>query len=234
MVHVLKIWLMSFVRLIYPCRCAMCGRVLEEGEEIICMKCNMNMPRTNFHHWTDNPVERMFFGKVRLERASSFLYYRKGSDVRNLLYKVKYKGYEELGVKMGRLIAAELSECGFFGGMDVIVPVPLHPDRLKLRGYNQSELIARGISEITGIPVDASSVLRIRPTETQTHKSVHERWENVNGIFCLHSPERFAGKHVLIIDDVLTTGATTTACADAFGEAEGVRISVLTMAVAGS
>ena len=129
-------------------------------------------------------------------------------------------------------MAAELSTAGFFGDVDVIVPVPLHPRKQKMRGYNQSECIARGISAVTGIPVDTASVARMKHTETQTRKSSYERWENVDGIFCLRRADAFAGKHVLIIDDVLTTGATTTACADALKEVEGVRISVLTLAVA--
>ena len=116
----------------------------------------------------------------------------------------------------------------------MIVPVPLHPRKQKLRGYNQSECIARGVSDVTGIPLDVSSISRKKHTETQTRKSAYERWENVDGIFCLRRPERFAGKHILIVDDVLTTGATTTACADALKEVEGVRISVLTLAMADS
>lgn len=129
---------------------------------------------------------------------------------------------------------AELAATGFFRGIDVIIPVPLHPRKQKLRGYNQSECIARGVSAVTGIPIDVSSVLRRRHTETQTRKSAYERWENVDGIFLLRYPERFVGKHILIVDDVLTTGATTTACADALKDVGGVHVSILTLAVAGS
>ena len=122
---------------------------------------------------------------------------------------------------------------GFFDGVDVIVPVPLHPHRQRERGYNQSECIARGVSVVTAIPVDAAAVLRTKHTETQTRKSAYERWTNVEGVFLLSHPERFAGKQLLLVDDVLTTGATTTACADVFRDVEGVRISILTLAVAG-
>ena len=140
----------------------------------------------------------------------------------------------DLGETMGRFMAAELAATGFFRGIDVIIPVPLHPRKQKLRGYNQSECIARGVSAVTGIPIDVSSVLRRRHTETQTRKSAYERWENVDGIFLLRYPERFVGKHILIVDDVLTTGATTTACADALKDVGGVHVSILTLAVAGS
>ena len=129
-------------------------------------------------------------------------------------------------------MAAELATTDFFEGIDVIIPVPLHPRKRRARGYNQSEWIARGVSQVVGLPVDVSSVIREKHTDTQTRKSTYERWENVDGIFRLRHPENFVGKHVLIIDDVLTTGSTTTACADVFHEVEGGRISVLTLAVA--
>ncbi|MCI6212279.1 ComF family protein [Bacteroides heparinolyticus] len=234
MENMFKTWLVSFVRLFFPCRCAVCGNALQEGEEGICMKCNMDIPRTNFHLHADNIVERMFWGKIPLVRASSFFYYRKGSDFRNIPHLLKYGGRQDLGKTMGRFMTAELLPVDFFRDIDVILPVPLHPHKQKSRGYNQSECIARGISDVTGISVDTSSLSRKKHTGTQTRKSAYERWVNVDGIFCLHCPERFAGKHVLIVDDVLTTGATITACADAFKDVEGVRFSILTLAVADS
>ena len=137
----------------------------------------MNMPRTNYHLREDNSVERMFWGKIPLERGTSFFYYHKGSDFRHILHQLKYGGRKDLGEIMGRFMAAELAATGFFRGIDVIIPVPLHPRKQKLRGYNQSECIARGVSAVTGIPIDVSSVLRRRHTETQTRKSAYERWE---------------------------------------------------------
>lgn len=198
------------------------------------MRCNIDMPRTNYHTYKDNRAERMFWGKIPLGRATSLFFYQKGSDFRRILYQLKYGGRKDLGEIMGRFMAAELMAADYFRDIDVIIPVPLHPRKQKSRGYNQSECIARGVASVTGILVDTTSVLRKRHTETQTRKSAFERWENVDGIFLLRHPERFAAKHVLLIDDVLTTGATITACADAFKGVEGVRISVLTLAVAGS
>lgn len=225
-------WLLSFVRLFFPRRCVVCGGSLGEGEEGICMKCNIEMPRTNYHLRRDNPVEYLFWGKMPLERATAYFSYHKGSDFRHILHLLKYEDRKDLGEIMGRFMAAELSAAGFFEGVDVIVPVPLHVRKLRKRGYNQSECIARGISAVTGIPIDVASVVRVKHTETQTRKSSYERWENVDGIFCLNAADAFAGKHILIVDDVLTTGATTTACADAFEGVEGLRVSVLTLAVA--
>lgn len=192
------------------------------------------MPRTNYHLRKDNPVERLFWGKMPLERATAYFFYHKGSDFRNILYLLKYGGRKDLGEVMGRFMAAELLPAGFFRDIDRIVPVPLHPRKQKQRGYNQSECIVRGISAVTGIPADTSSVVRVKHTDTQTRKSVYERWENVDGIFEVRHPELFKGKHILIVDDVLTTGSTTTACADVFKGVEGIRISILTLAVANS
>ncbi|WP_291528133.1 ComF family protein [Bacteroides sp. UBA939] len=232
MKNVVKSCLGHLFHLFFPRSCVVCGTLLAEGEEDICVRCNIDMPRTDYHRKEDNPVERMFWGKVFVERATSYFFYRKGSDFRRILHQLKYGGRKELGTVMGRFMAAELLPTGFFEGIDVMIPVPLHYRKQRIRGYNQSEWITRGVSRVTGIHVDTSLVIREKPTETQTRKSVYERWENVEGGFKLLRPDGLAGKHVLIIDDVLTTGATITACADVFREIEGIRISVLTMAVA--
>ena len=228
----IKDWLGSFVSLLFPRCCLVCGRPLAKGEECLCTMCNINLPRTGYHLKEDNPVEKLFWGKIPLERATSFFFYRKGSDFRQILHQLKYGGQKDIGAIMGRYMATELQESGFFEGIDVIVPVPLHKKKQRLRGYNQSEWIARGIATVTGIPIDTESVVRHKNTETQTSKSSLERWENVNGIFELHHPEPLAGKHILIVDDVLTTGATTVECASCLTKIEGVRISVLTLAIA--
>lgn len=228
----MKEWLDSFISLFFPRCCIICGGPLAKGEEYLCAGCNINLPRTGFHKQKDNPVEQLFWGKVSLERATAFFFYRKGSDFRQILHQLKYGGKKEIGEAMGRYMAVELLSSGFFEGMDVIVPVPLHKKKQRIRGYNQSEWIAKGISAITKIPLDTVSMVREKNTGTQTRKSAFERWENVEGIFTLHCPELFSGKHILIIDDVLTTGATTMACVASFDGVERIRVSVLTLAVA--
>ena len=226
-------WFHSFWSLLFPRCCVVCGSPLSRGEECLCTCCNINLPRTGFHLRKDNPVECLFWGRIPgLKRASSFLFYRKGSDFRRILHMLKYGGYKELGEVMGRYMSAELSSGEFFDGVDMIIPVPLHRKKQKLRGYKQSEWIARGIASVTGIPLCAECMIREKNTETQTRKSTFERWENVEGIFRLCDTVHFEGKHVLLVDDVLTTGATTVACASAFAGVSGIRISVLTLAVA--
>ncbi|GAE84869.1 phosphoribosyltransferase domain protein [Bacteroides reticulotermitis JCM 10512] len=195
----------------------------------------MGLPRTNYHLLPDNPVEQIFWGKTPLVRATSFFFYRKGSAYKYILHRLKYGGEKEIGEIMGRYVANELLPCGFFKDIDLIIPVPLHRKRQRARGYNQSEWIARGIVSVTGLLLDAESVVRDKFTETQTHKSKFERWENVSGFFSLtkHADE-LAGKHLLIVDDVLTTGATIVSVASCLSAVEDVRISVLTLAIASS
>lgn len=229
----IKEWTRAFLSLFFPRCCLVCGRPLANGEEDICAGCDIRMPRTNYHLQKDNPIERLFWGRIPIVRATSYFFYRKGSDYRLILHRLKYRGQKEIGENMGRRMAAELLPYGFFEGINVIVPVPLHEKRQKRRGYNQSEQIARGIATVTGIPVETRWIARRKETETQTRKSVFERWENVEGGFELRIPtECLRGKHALVVDDVLTTGATTAACASTLTEAEGIQISILTLAVA--
>ena len=232
----LKTWIGSFLRLFVPPLCAVCGRVLQKGEEGICMRCNITLPRTDYHRRNNNPVEVMFFGKFPIERGSSYFYYMKGNSYRQIVLHLKYRGRRDLGQTMGRFMARELSGSGFFDGIDFILPIPLHPRKQRMRGYNQSEQIAIGISSITGIPVENNAVARIQFTQSQTRKkTILARWENVDGLFSLvGDPRHFSGKHILLVDDVLTTGATITACADAFKGVKDIRFSVLTLAKAHS
>lgn len=228
----LRDWLSAFLTLFFPRCCVVCGKPLAKGEDCICTLCNMELPRTNYHLRKDNPVEKNFWGKIPLERGTSFFFYRKGSNFRHVLHQLKYGGKKELGAIMGRYMAAELMSANFFEGIDVLVPIPLHKKKQQLRGYNQSEWIAKGISAVTGLPIETNSIVRRKNTETQTHKSILERWDNVDGIFELRRTDCLAGKHILIIDDVLTTGSTTVSCALCLTELEGVRVSILTLAVA--
>ena len=156
------------------------------------MVCNMHLPRTNYHLQKDNPVEQLFWGKLPLVRATSYFFYRKGSDYRFILHRLKYGGRKEIGKTMGEYMAAELMPSGFFEDVDLIVPVPLHKKRQSARGYNQSEWIARGITAVTGIPTDCEVVVRRKNSETQTRKSVFERWENVEGIFELSASSGYS------------------------------------------
>ncbi|MDR0745358.1 MAG: ComF family protein [Mediterranea sp.] len=221
-------WIHAFFGLLFPRQCVVCNRSLSHTEKFICITCNINIPRTHYHLQKDNVIEKRFWGQIPIQRATAFFYYRKGSDYCNIIHELKYRGRKEIGTTMGRDMANEIQNSGFFNGIDVIVPIPLHRDRIRKRGYNQSEWIAKGIAEVTNIPVNNKAMAR-KTYSSQINQSVFERWENVKDTFELHQPELFSGKHILIVDDVLTTGATVMACASAFLPVQGVRLSIITL-----
>ena len=221
-------------KLFFPQCCLVCGKTLLEGEEYLCFHCLSNMPRTHLYLHKDNEMEKELWGKFPIERASAYLYYSKGGDVKKLLTDLKYRGNADLGCFLGRCMTREMLSSGFFQGIDGIIPVPLHPRKQKIRGYNQSIMLANGISSVTNIPVWNDLLVRTQYTQTQTRKGSYERWLNVKDMFECTSPDRLRGKHVLLVDDVFTTGATLVACADAFRQIPDLRFSVLTLALASS
>ncbi|WP_405371196.1 ComF family protein [Phocaeicola sp.] len=215
----------------FPRFCVTCGRPLLAGEKALCVSCISGLPYTGLGNTSGNEMERCFWGRFPVERATSLFFYKKDGHVAQILYGMKYKGRKKLCLQMGRLIAEELKPAGFFDGVDYLLPVPLHPSRKKRRGYNQSELLAQGISMYTHIPLCAEAVCRIHNNESQTHKSGFERWQNVSQLFrATGAAQSLSHTHVMIVDDVLTTGATLISCADALAQVEGIRISVVTLA----
>jgi ComF family protein len=167
-----------------------------------------------------------------LEKAAAFSYYNKGSRIRRLIHYLKYKGIKEIGIELGSIYGQSLKASGFTDDIDLIMPVPLHPAKKRTRGFNQSELICTGLSAVSGIPVDVTSLIRSTRSETQTKRSRYERWTNVEGIFCLTDTSGLNGKHILLVDDVITTGSTIESCANELLRLEGVRVSVVALAYA--
>ncbi len=221
----------DFLQFFFPELCIACGQILNKQEKVLCIHCLVHIPRTGFHKDDENPVAQLFWGRVKIEHAGAFFYFNKGSAYQSLIHKLKYKGRADIGIEMGKVYGAELRN-SLFASSDVIVPVPLHPRKLKTRGYNQSEMIAKGLSVPLGLPVSTQSLLRLESTETQTRKSRFDRFMNVDGKFSLGKQEELEGKHIILVDDVVTTGSTLEACANAIHEIPGVKISILTLAVA--
>lgn len=217
--------------IIAPRTCIVCGSRLSVTEDVICQKCCLHLPRTGFAtSATDNLMARLFWGQMPAERAAALFYYQPRSETARIVYDMKYAGRADAAVAMGRLIATELIGTGFFEGIDIMVPVPLTRSRKRRRGYNQSELLAQGISEVTGIPVDAKAVERTDFTASQTSIMRWMRRDNVKGAFRPVGTARLHGRHVLIVDDVITSGATTMACGGCMNTAGDIRLSIVTLA----
>ena len=218
--------------LLFPRLCVVCGDKLIEQEQWICLHCLHHIPRTNFHLNHDNPVAQLFYGRVEIEYATAFFNFSKGSKYQSLLHSLKYKGMKELGEEIGKHFGIDLIQSPEFSSVDVICPVPLHPQKERKRGYNQSWWIASGIAKQMNKELSADNLKRITATETQTRKSRFARWQNVEGIFELSDPESFSGKHVLLIDDVVTTGSTLEACAASIISKTDAQVSIATLATA--
>lgn len=227
--------LKTIVDLFLPPVCPVCGGEMPEGARTVCTACRWDAPLTNFWREFDNPVARKFWGIVPVVNAAAFIFFVKGSGYRDLVHGFKYHGRWHQAQEMGEWFGAELLAGGLYNDVDVVIPVPLHIRKALHRGYNQSEYIARGIAAQLRVPVDTRSVSRTRHNPSQALKEHRERWENVKGIFTVRRPERLNGKHILLVDDVLTTGATITSCAEAIlRELPGCRISIVTLAVSRS
>ena len=217
--------------LLYPRLCLVCETPLNSGEEHLCLSCLYKLPRTNYHRLPDdeNPLRRPFAGTPSVSQTISYLHFEKKGPTQRLIHHFKYHGDDRLAIYLGRLAAKELRADGCFTDIDRIVPVPLHPRKMRQRGYNQSERIARGFAEVYDIPIDTDSLVRQIHTETQTHKSAYDRRQNMVNVFAIARPEQLAGHHILLIDDVLTTGSTLLSCIDVLHTVPRLRISIFTM-----
>ena len=216
--------------LIYPDLCVACSGMLHAGEIGICTSCRLHLPKTDFHLQKDNDVIKHFWGKVRIESAAAAYHFTKGEKVQNLIHNLKYKGRKDIGVFIGELYGHTLKQTEAFSSIDIIISVPLHKRKLRRRGYNQSDCFAEGLSKSMKIPVGLKAVKRIVNTESQTHKHRYRRFENVNQVFEVTKPEVIQGKHVLLVDDVITTGSTLSACAESLLQFPGTKVSIAAIA----
>lgn len=201
----------DFVSLFFPNYCRACHGSLVKGEEVICSACMLELPRTNYHEDPENPLFKKLTGRIRINHASAFFHFRKGNKVQELLHTLKYKNQPEIGVMLGRAYGSLINEA-FPNLYDFIIPVPLHKSRKRKRGYNQSAEFAKGLSQELAIPYSDEVLERVIATTTQTKKSKLNRWENVNEVFNVNNPTPIRDRNILMVDDVVTTGATLEAC----------------------
>lgn len=222
----------DFVNMLFPRSCLTCSSLLEKNEELICVQCRYALPQTNFHLEDDNELARKFWGRIPLKHAFAYLRFIKTGKVQILLHHLKYYGKQEIGEMLGKWYGNELKKSNFHTAFDLILPVPLHPSKLEKRGYNQCDSIARGMAEGMTIAWDSSVLVRQKANISQTRKDRVERWENVAEIFQIVQPEKVKGKNILLIDDVITTGATLEACGIPLQNAGCQSLSIAGLAVA--
>ena len=224
--------LLSLLNFFYPRACISCGTVLFQQEKFFCLHCLHNLPETRYHEFDDSPLTQLFLGRVAVENTGSYLFYKKGNQVQKILHHLKYHGAKEVGAFLGNIYGTQLIQHEKWKTIDMIIPVPLHKKKEKKRGYNQSEWIAKGLSTGMQIPYNTHLLIRSEFTETQTKKSRFHRWQNVKEVFQLTESNALINKHILLCDDVLTTGATLEAAIQKLLAAHGIKVSVVTLATA--
>ncbi len=224
--------LLDFVGLFLPRRCAGCDQALYNAEYSICRDCANDLPRLRGHDDAENQVEQLFRGKVQLEAASAFLIFRKGGKVQRMLHRLKYKGDRNVGLELGKRMAEDAMTSTRFATVDMLMAVPLHRDREKQRGYNQAHVLVEGMAAAWNLPMADGSLLRMASTRSQTRKGRMARWGNVKEAFQIGDPQQLEGKHILLVDDVVTTGSTLEGCILALQATPGVRVSVMACACA--
>jgi len=220
------------MHLFYPHVCTGCGSDVVEEENLLCLKCVTSLPHTDFAQHTSNPVEKIFWGRLPLAAAMSEFYFSKGSVIQHLIHEFKYKGNKDVGIYLGAMMGGSILSNNRFNKIDALVPLPLYADKEFKRGFNQAMILCKGISEVTKIPVLTDIVTRKRFTQTQTKKHRDERWQNVEGSFEVDNESLLKNKHVLLVDDVITTGATLEACGKEILNINNVQLSVATLAYA--
>lgn len=232
MISQLKNIFSSTVHLFYPHTCTGCGSDLLSTDNLLCLKCIHNLPHTNFAALANNQIEKDFWGRINLEAACSQFYFSKEFLIQHLIHQLKYKGDTKIGFYLGEIMGKTLLKSNRFSTIDALVPLPLYADKEHKRGYNQATVICNGMSAVMNIPVLNEAVVRKQATETQTRKHRTERWENVKDSFKVAKPGELSSKHVLLVDDVITTGATLEACGNVILQQGDVKLSIATLAYA--
>jgi ComF family protein len=215
----------SFLHLLFPHVCAGCGSDLLDKTMLLCLRCLYQLPVTNFERFADNPIEKIFWGRVPLHAATAQYYFSKGSIIQNLMHQFKYRTNRGIGILLGRLMGESIRQSGRFPA-DGLVPLPLNSKKEKARGYNQAAVLCEGIAESLHLPVIGDAVIRPSFTESQTRKGRVERWKNIEGKFLLKDMDAIRNRHLLLVDDVITTGATLESCATELLKAGGITVSV--------
>ncbi len=228
----LRTVLQSIRDVIFPHLCLSCGKDTIPSEEILCLNCTYNLPISKQHLYKENRFTDRFWGRIEIKSAGAYIYYKKKGSTQKLLSKLKYQGYWQIGHELGIRYGRILKNAALFSGIDYIIPIPLHPSKLKKRGFNQSEVFAKGLSIEMDTPINTNWLIRTKETPTQTTKTRMERFNNVADAFHILSPKSLQGKHILLVDDVLTTGATLEAAGRMILAIPNTKLSMACIAMA--
>jgi len=222
----------SVLQILFPHVCSGCGSDILNEQSMLCMRCISELPETNFHMHANNPVEKIFWGRLSLVSATAQYYFSKETRMQRLMHQFKYKGNKDLGKQLGYLMGSDLLQSNRFKNIDALVPLPLFAAKEKRRGYNQATVLCEGIAEIMKVDIFRDIVRRTRHTDTQTKKGRVERWMNIEGKFELINPEKIRNRNILLVDDVITTGATLEACGQELLKAGNVQLRIATLCFA--
>lgn len=218
------------IDLFFPHHCTGCGSDLISKNDLLCIHCIRELPHTNFARFENNYVENIFRGRMKIKAAHSEFYFSKGQLVQHLIHELKYNANKKIGFLLGEIVGNSLLAAGRFSNLDYLIPLPLYADKEFKRGYNQATIICNGISNSTKIPVMSDNIIRQRATETQTRKNRIARWQNVEGSFIVKNDKLLYGKNILLVDDVITTGASIEACGQIILQVPGTTLSIATLA----
>ncbi len=230
MISSLSSYIKDLSHLLFPHHCEGCGTDVLQNEQQLCASCLHQLPETNYFDLAGNHIEQMFYGRMKLAHVGAGYYFTKESLVQHLMHQLKYKGNKEVGTYLGRLIGHKLQASNRFDDIDVLVPMPLNPKREFRRGYNQATVICEGIAAVWQKPILKDVVIRNIFTETQTHQDRVHRWQNMDGVFAVENEKAIKGKHVLLVDDIVTTGATLEACGRVILQVPDTCLSIATVA----
>jgi ComF family protein len=226
----LQKYIQGLTQILYPLQCWGCGSDAVQATDRICVQCMTQLPQTNFANITNNAVEKIFYGRIPIAAATSLFYFSKNTLLQHLMHQLKYRNNPDVGVYLGKQLGKAMAESNRFINIDGVVPIPLSKKRQQKRGYNQALAISEGIANYMQIPVYDNLTIRQRDNETQTHKTRQERWENMQNVFKVTNTADIEGKNILLVDDVITTGATLEACAAELQKINNTSISVATLA----
>lgn len=228
----LNAWWEDFISIFYPNNCWACSRIIYQPQEGICLDCSASLPFTNFENHQENPMVKIFWGRVKCKYATALFYFNNKTRVQTIMHLLKYKNKPQVGEFFGKLLGERIVKSLHFDSIDYVIPVPLHPSKKKKRGYNQAEAIAKGIATESGMELSVDVLIRNKNTSTQTKKTREERVQNMHQVFDVVDHEKFVNRKVLLVDDVITTGSTLESCILELQKVNGITVYVATLAYA--